>query len=157
MGIETLQTVTRTCAETIASFIEADEILGSYGDNLTVIVEDKAEIESSIRTAITKGTGGVAVLVAVTGFRRRANSGRNLTGTLDFQISVHENPMFNRKGQFVMTAQCVAERIAAILHWTRLEGFDNPLLVDGLQRTDDNTANIMVVEVRTEQRLKGSL
>lgn len=152
--VETLTTVLRTYASDIARFIEADAVLGGYG-GLTVIVEDKANIETSIRAAITKATGGVAVLVAVTGFRRRPNSGELLTGTIDFQISVHENPIFNRKGQFVLTAQCVAERLAALLHWARIPGYDNRLLFDDLVRVDDNAANIVAVKLHAEQTLRG--
>ena len=156
MGVEAMETVMRRCAETVARFIESDEVLGSY-DGLAVIVEDKAEIESAIKAATTRATGGVAVLVAVTGFRRRQNSGRILTGTLGFQISVHENPLFNRKGQFVLTAQCAAERIAAILHWTKLDGFDNRMTVDDMRRADDNSANIVVVRAAAEQSIKGTI
>ena len=153
-GDETLTTVLRAYASDLARFIEADEVLGNYG-GLTVIVEDKANIETSIRAAITKATGGVAVLVAVTGFRRRPNSGALLTGTIDFQISVHENPLFNRKGQFVLTTQCVAERLAALLHWARVPGYDNRILFDDLVRADDNAANIVVVKLHAEQTLRG--
>ena len=151
-----METVLRSYSTAIARFIEADEVLGSY-KNLTVLVEDKANITSTINAAISKATGGVAVMVAVTGFRRRKNSGRVLTGTIDFQISVHENPLFNRKGQFVMTAQCVAERIAVALHWVKLPGFDNRLLFDDMRRADDNSANIEVVMFHAEQNLSGKI
>ncbi len=152
----TLDTVLRRCAESVARAIRDDEVLSAY-DNLTVIVEDKAEIETAISTAISKGTGGVAVLVAVTGFRRRANSGAILTGALDIDVSCHENPLFNRKGQFVLTAQCVAERVARILHWRQLDGFDNVLTVESADRADDNKANVVVVRLRTEQGLCGEV
>lgn len=153
-GVETLTTVLRAYASDLARFIEADEVLGCYG-GLTVIVEDRADVETQINTAITKATGGVAVLVAVTGFRRRPNSGELLTGTIDFQVSVHENPLFNRKGQFVLTAQCVAERLAAFLHWARVPGYDNRLLFEDLVRADDNAANVVVVRLHAEQTLRG--
>ncbi len=153
-GVEALTTVLRAYASDLARFIEADEVLGNYG-GLTVIVEDRADVETQVNTAITKATGGVAVLVAVTGFRRRPNSGELLTGTIDFQVSVHENPLFNRKGQFVLTAQCVAERLAALLHWARVPGYDNRLLFEDLVRADDNAANVVVVRLHAEQTLRG--
>ena len=154
--VETLKTVLRSYAVAIANAIEADEVLGAY-KNLSVVVEDKANIQTTINAAISKATGGVAVMVAVTGFHRRRNSGKVLTGTIDFQVSVHENPIFNRKGQFVLTAQCVAERLAVALHWVRLPGFDNRLLFDDIQRADDNSANIEVVTFHAEQNLNGKI
>lgn len=149
-----LNTVLRRYADAIAEFVREDAVLGSYG-GLTVVVEDRANIDTEISRAIAKATGGVAVLVSVTGFRRRANSGRALTGTIDFEVSVHENPLFNRKGQFVLTAQCVAERLAALLHWVRLDGFDGRLLFDDLVRADDNAANVVVAKFHAEQTLRG--
>jgi hypothetical protein len=152
----TLDTVLRTYADALATFVRNDEVLGAY-NSITVVVEDRANIETTISQAIAKATGGVAILVSVTGFRRRQNSGRVLSGTIDFQLSVHENPLFNRKGQFVLTAQCVAERLAVILHWTRLDGFDSRVVFDELQRADDNAANIVVARFHAEQTLNGAL
>lgn len=151
----TPNTVLRNCATSVADAIRADEMIGSYAQQITVIVEDRANIETTIKTAITKATGGVAVLVAVTGFRRRTQSGPLLTGTLDIEISVHENPMFNRKGNFTITAQCVAERLARILHWRAPDGFDHPLLFEDMARVDDNSANIVAMKFRVEQTLNG--
>lgn len=156
----TMDTVLRRYADDIARAIRADGVVASCGESIEVIVEDRAEIENAIKTAITKATGGVAVLVTVVRWRRRANTGRLMTGDIDFQISVHENPLFNRKGQFVLTAQCVAERIAVLLHWRRLadaEGreYDSRIVVDDIVRSDDKTANIEVISAHTEQRLRG--
>lgn len=153
-SVITLGTVLRTYADALATFVKADSVLGSYG-NLTVVVEDRANIDTAIAQALAKSTGGVAVLVAATAFRRRPNSGRVLSGTVEFQLSVHENPLFNRRGQFVLTAQCVAERLAAILHWAKLDGYDSRLVLDDLVRADDNAANIVVVRLHTEQTLNG--
>ena len=111
----TMDTVLRRYADDIARAIRADGVVASCGEGIEVIVEDRAEIENAIKTAITKATGGVAVLVTVVRWRRRANTGRLMTGDIDFQISVHENPLFNRKGQFVLTAQCVGAEFLPFL------------------------------------------
>lgn len=141
---------TRRLAEAIAQTIKDDEWLGN-SRTLNVVVEDNAVISTEIEKAL--GKLGILVLIGVTGYHRRQNSGPYITGTLEFSIGCFENPLFNRTTQNSMTAQAVAERLAVILHWAKPEGFDNPIVFDSFDRDDDNKANIEIVRFHVEQSL----
>lgn len=145
--------ILRGCADEIAAVISEDEFLAE-GDGVTVLVEDRGDWRFKLANEIAR-LKGVAVLVAITGFNRRPNSGRRLEGTLHIEVTCIENPVLNRRSQNAITAQRAAERLARLLHWRRLgkDGFDNPLLLTDIGRNDDNMANIEVLRFETEQSL----
>lgn len=128
----------RELAEKIAAFIRADEQLAAAG-HVNVVVEDKADAENEIAQAI--GQLGVLVLVIVTGFTRKQNSGPVLAGTVRVEIRCYEHPSLNRDGT-AWTAQHVTERLIRILHWRTIEGIQTPVRFVDFGRDDVPEANV---------------
>lgn len=98
-------------------------------DHLTVIVEDKEEPIQAVRKAIAS-KAGLAVVISAVGYRRRANSGSAITGTLSLQIDVFEKMIINRTGKDGMTGQTANEIIRNILHWKKFEGLGVMRFID---------------------------
>ena len=129
----------RTLAEAIAGFIREDKGLQESG-HVTVVVEDAADVEMAIRAAI--GRLGVLVLVIVTGFDRRDNSGAVLFGTVRMEIRCYEHPSLNRDGT-AWTAQHVMEHLVKLLHWRVVPGLQTPMRFKNFARDDVQSANIV--------------
>jgi len=138
----------RRVAENIADAIRCAAGVQGRGD-ISVIVEDKGAIEQLVAEAL--GSTGLCVIVGVTGFSRRAQSGPVITGTLDMEFRVVEIPSVNRTEQGFVTAQQMAEWLAMNLHWRTWEGMDGrPLLFGGFQRDDSDEFNICRVNFSGE-------
>ena len=99
----------RRVAENIADAIRGAAGVQGRGD-ISVIVEDKGAIDQLVAEAL--GSTGLCVIVGVTGFSRRAQSGPVITGTLDMEFRVVEIPSVNRTEQGFVTAQQMAEWLA---------------------------------------------
>ena len=99
----------RRVAENIADAIRGAAGVEGRGD-ISVIVEDKGAIDQLVAEAL--GSTGLCVIVGVTGFSRRAQSGPVITGTLDMEFRVVEIPSVNRTEQGFVTAQQMAEWLA---------------------------------------------
>ena len=139
----------RDIAQGIADYIADDEILHNEG-NITVVVEDKADIGTAIATAI--GQLGVCVMVAVTGFRRKDTSPL-LQGDVQIQVSCYEHPSLNRDDLSTMTAQGVTERIAKILNYKRFPFLVGQMLFRDFSRDDVDEANIVRSNYEVNTRL----
>lgn len=139
----------RDVAQGIADYIADDEILHNEG-NITVVVEDKADIGTAIATAI--GQLGVCVMVAVTGFRRKDTSPL-LQGDVQIQVSCYEHPSLNRDDLSTMTAQGVTERIAKILNYKRFPFLVGQMLFKDFSRDDVDEANIVRSNYEVHTRL----
>lgn len=139
----------RDIAQGIADYIADDEILHNKG-NITVVVEDKADIGTAIATAI--GQLGVCVMVAVTGFRRK-NTSPLLQGDVQIQVSCYEHPSLNRDDLSTMTAQGVTERIAKILNYKRFPFLVGQMLFRDFSRDDVDEANIVRSNYEVHTRL----
>lgn len=139
----------RDIAQALADFISADEVLHDDG-NVTVVVEDKADVGMEIANAI--GQVGVCVLVAVTGFRKK-DGAVPLQGDVQFQISCYEHPTLNRDDLSTLTAQGVTERIAAILNYRRFPFLIGQMLFKDFNREDVDEANICRSSYEVHTRL----
>jgi hypothetical protein len=139
----------RDIAQGIADYITDDEILHNEG-NITVVVEDKADIGTAIATAI--GQLGVCVLIAVTGFRRK-DSSPLIQGDVQIQISCYEHPSLNRDDLSTMTAQGVTERIAQILNYKKFPFLVGQMLFRDFSRDDVDEANIVRSNYEVHTRL----
>ena len=128
----------RDIAQGIADFIADDEVLHDDG-NVTVIVEDKADVGMAIANAI--GQLGVCVLVSVVGFRRK-DSSPIVQGPLQIQVSCYEHPALNRDDLSTLTAQGVTERIAKILHSHQFPFLVGQMRLSDFSRDDVDEANI---------------
>lgn len=138
----------RRVAEDIADSIRDAAGVQGRGD-VSVIVEDKGDIDALVAEAL--GSVGLCVIVGVTGFTRRAQSGPVITGTLDFEFRVVETPAVNRTEQGFVTAQQMAEWLARNLHWRTWEGMGGkPLLFGGFQRDDTDEFNVCRVNFSGE-------
>jgi len=129
----------RDIAEGIAEFIREDQVLHDAG-HVTVVVEDKADISTEITTAI--GSMGVCVVIAVTGSKRVPQS-PILQGDINFEISCHESPEFNRDDDSALTAQGVMERLLKILHTRQFPFLYKHMLFNDFTRDDVDEANIV--------------
>ena len=133
----------RELAEKIAAFIRLDEQLAAAG-HVNVVVEDKADAENEIAQAI--GQLGVLVLVIVSGFTRKQNSGPVLAGTVRVEIRCYEHPSLNRDGT-AWTAQHVTERLIRILHvakGSQNQPYDNTSRSTRMRLLRGNDRGIMV-------------
>lgn len=139
----------RDIAQGIADYITDDEILHNKG-NITVVVEDKADIGTAIASAI--GQLGVCVLIAVTGFRRK-DSSPLIQGDVQIQISCYEHPSLNRDDLSTMTAQGVTERIAQILNYKKFPFLVGQMLFRDFSRDDVDEANIVRSNYEVHTRL----
>lgn len=138
----------RGVAEGIADAIRDAAGVQGRGD-VSVIVEDKGDVEALVAEAI--GSVGLCVIIGITGFTRRAQSGPVITGTLDFEFRVAEIPSVNRTAQGFVTAQQMAEWLARNLHWRTWDGMDGrPLLFVGFQRDDSDEFNVCRVNFTGE-------
>lgn len=137
----------RDVAEGIAEYVRKDAVLSGVR-GFTVVVEDKADFGNEISLAI--GRLGVCVTIAVTGFVRVQQSPIP-QGVVRFQISCWENPTLNREDLSDMTAQAVAERLVAILHWHKFPFTVGQFLFVDFERDDVPEANVvrMNFEVNT--------
>ena len=86
----------RRVAENIADAIRGAAGVEGRGD-ISVIVEDKGAIDQLVAEAL--GSTGLCVIVGVTGFSRRAQSGPVITGTLDMEFRVVEIPSVTRRAR----------------------------------------------------------
>lgn len=130
----------RRIAEAIADAIRCAAGVAGHG-GISVVVEDKGDIDALVAEAL--GSVGLCVIVGVTGFTRRAQSGPVITGSFDMEFRVVEIPSVNRTAQGFVTSQQMAEWLARNLHWRTWEGMDGrPLLFGGFQRDDADEANI---------------
>lgn len=130
----------RQVAEGIAEYIREDEFLRERCSNLTVVVEDKADVFFEISNAIAQL--GVCVLIAVTGFRRTSNCPLP-QGNLQIQISCYEHPTLNRDDLSSLTAQAVCERLVKILNYHKFPFFVGQMLFQDFSREDVDEANIV--------------
>jgi hypothetical protein len=126
----------------LAQIIESDDAIRKDG-HVTVVVEDKCDVDTAIRTAL--GMTGVGVVVAILGFRR-VDGSPILQGNLEMQATCFEQPGLNRDDLSVLTAQGVAERIMSILHYRRAPFLANQIIVSGYGRDDRDDANVARVE-----------
>lgn len=139
----------RDIAQGIADYIAEDEVLHNEG-NITVVVEDKADIGTAIATAI--GQLGVCVMVAITGLRRKDTSPL-LQGDVQIQVSCYEHPSLNRDDLSTMTAQGVTERIAKILNYKKFPFLVGQMLFRDFSRDDVDEANIVRSNYEVHTRL----
>ncbi len=121
-------------ADLIREQVQANATLKN-GAEVTVLVEDK--LDSSFRIEEMLGRNNLAVIVGLTGFSRKQQSGSLIFGTANFDISVFENPMLNRESIGTPTAQMLAEFLTCVLHWTKPQGFDTPLRFQTMTRADE--------------------
>ena len=140
----------RDIAEGIADYIRS---LGCFDgrSDITVIVEDKGVIEKEIAQAMS--FGGVCIIVGITGFDRRSQSGPLVTGTLKFELRIIERVAINRGHQGAMTVQEAAEHLARGLHWENVGGLDSPLLFQDFSREDSDEFNIVRMNFSGEASL----
>lgn len=129
----------RDIAQGIADCIAQDGVLHDDG-HVTVVVEDKANVQFEIRNAIAQL--GVAVLVAVTDFRRDDRS-PFVEGMATLQLSCFEHPELNRDDISTLTAQGVAERLAQILHYRRFPFLAGQMIFKDFSRDDVDEANVV--------------
>ena len=130
----------RDICENLAAHIKTlDGIKGNSA--VTVIVEDKGDIESQIAEAL--GYAGVVIMIGVLGFDRRQQSGELITGNLKLELRVMERPAVNRNEQGYITAQQMIENLILSLHWARIPGMLGPLLFNDFSR--DDTAELDLI------------
>lgn len=139
----------RDIAQGIADFIAQDSVLHEDG-NVTVVVEDKADVGMSIANAIAQL--GVCVLIAVTGFRKK-DGAVPLHGEIQLQISCFEHPTLNRDDLSTMTAQAVTERIAKILNYRKFPFLVGQMLFKDFTRDDVDEANVYRSSYEVHTRL----
>lgn len=144
----------REVAEAIAEVIRTDAAVVESG-KVTVCVEDKADVAFQIQNAL--GALGLCVVVAITGFDRRSQSGPIISGNARIELSVYEAPPLNsgepRSG---LTAQGLSERIASVLHYARFPGLvTGPLRFTNFSRDDVDEANIVRNTYEAETVLRG--
>ena len=126
-----IDTLLREAAETVAAAIR--KLAEGIPGEVTCLVEDKGDIIFETQKAIAKA--GVTVVVTVDRFARRANSGRTLAGTLTIDVTASENVPLNRARADCVTAQGVAEALAAALHWREFGGrFASPLRLAAFEK-----------------------
>jgi len=142
----------RHVAEEIAEGIREDEYLRESG-KMAVIVEDNADIRTEIELGLAES--GLQIVVAVTGFDRRGDSGAVLTGTVAIEIRILENPSLNRSESEGLTAQNAAEHLATCLHWSLWETVNGPLRFSGMNRDDVDGINVMRMNFAGECSLRG--
>ncbi len=121
-------------AESIREKVQANATMKN-GAEVTVLVEDK--LDSSFRIEEMLGRNNLSVIVGLTGFTRKPQTGPLIFGTANLDISVFEKPMLNRESAGTPTAQMLAEFLIDGLHWAMPEGFDTPLRFQTMTRADE--------------------
>ena len=130
----------RDICENLAAHIRTLD--GIKGNNaVTVIVEDKGDIESQIAEAL--GYAGVVIMIGVLGFDRRQQSGELITGNLKLELRVMERPAVNRNEQGYITAQQMIEKLILDLHWKRVVGMSGPIKFEDFSRDDTTELDII--------------
>lgn len=130
----------RDICENLAAYIRTlDGIKGNSA--VTVIVEDKGDIDSQIAEAL--GYAGVTIMIGVIGFDRKPNSGELITGNLKLELRIMERPAVNRNEQGHITAQQMIEKLILDLHWKRVVGMSGPIKFKDFSRDDTNELDII--------------
>lgn len=109
----------RELQDAIVEFLGKSEEFNEH--RVVFVVEDQEDPVKAVRKAIAN-TVGLAVVVSCVGFKRRANSGAKITGTLALQLDIFENIPLNRAAKSRMTGQTANEIIREKLHWKEFEG-----------------------------------
>lgn len=129
----------RKLAQEIADRLKDDGALNADG-RTTVVVEDAADVLFEVQRAL--GATGVCVLVAVVGFKR-LDRGARAQGDAEVQITCYEHPALNRRDPSSLTAQGAMERIATLLHYSRLPSAVGQCVFEGFSREDADAANVV--------------
>jgi len=103
-----------------------------------VLVEDKCDPQSAVNAALARL--GVAVLIAVSGHRRKSGVGSSTAGDFSIEVTVFENPRLNRDGNdAALTVSGAAEAVADALHGERItfeDGSTTRLVYVDMTRAD---------------------
>lgn len=128
----------RELQEKIVNFLSKREEF--QGTRVAFIVEDKEDPFKAVQKAVAS-TVGLAVVISAVGYRRRANSGEAITGTLSLQLDIFENITLNRAAKDRMTGQAANEIIRALLHWQRFEGLGRLRFIDSRRNDGPSLAS----------------